>query len=81
MAVRSTLFPTIGAFREDTMEQAMLVRELYKACLKRDKGKERELLRTETAMVFKHREEGGRAFDASWTVVCGTCGEVAGRAN
>jgi hypothetical protein len=61
------------------MEQAMLVRELYKACLERDKGKERELLRAETAMVLKRREEGGGAFDASWTVVSGTCGEVAGR--
>ena len=61
------------------MEQATLVRELYRACLERDKAKERELLRVETAMVFRHREAGAGAFDTSWTVVSGTCGNVAER--
>jgi hypothetical protein len=59
------------------MEQATLVRELYKACLERDKEKEQELLRTETAMVLKHREQGGGAFDGTWTIVTGACGDVA----
>jgi len=59
------------------MEQAILVRELYKACLERDRTKERELLHMETVMVLKHRDEGAGPFDTSWTVVSGTCGEVA----
>jgi hypothetical protein len=60
------------------MERATLVRDLYKACLAHDKTKERELLRVETAMVLKHRAEGTGAFDGTWTVVSGTCGDVPG---
>jgi hypothetical protein len=59
------------------MEQALLLRELYKACLARDQQRERELLRTETTMVLKHRADGAGAFGGSWTVVTGTCGDVA----
>ena len=58
------------------MEQATLVRELYKTCLERDTEKERELMHTETVMVLKHRADRGGAFDGSWTVVSGTCGDV-----
>jgi hypothetical protein len=58
------------------MEQETLVRELYKACLERDNARERVLLRVETDMVLKHRAEGGAAFDTTWTVVTGTCGDV-----
>ena len=60
------------------MEQDVLVRELYRACLDRDKEKERQLLRVETTMVLEHREKQLGPFDASWTVVSGTCGDVAG---
>jgi hypothetical protein len=59
------------------MEQAMLVRELYRACLARDEQRERELLREEIAMVLNRRAAGAGAFDASWTVVTGSCGGVA----
>lgn len=58
------------------MEQEVLVRELYKACLERDQRKQRELLYKETVMVFEHRENGGGAFGTSWTVVSGSCGEI-----
>jgi len=58
------------------MEQALLVRALYRACLDHDTGKERELLQQETKMVLKHREQGGGAFSAEWTVVSGTCGDI-----
>jgi len=58
------------------VEQTTLVRELYKACLNRDQPRERELLCTEIAMVLKRRGATGGAFDASWTVVSGTCGDL-----
>ena len=58
------------------MEQATLVREVYKACLERDQRRERELLCTEIAMVLKRRADSGGAFDNSWTIVTGTCGDV-----
>jgi hypothetical protein len=61
------------------MEQAQLVRELYRACLERDQQRERELLCVEIAMVLKHRADGAGAFDTSWTVVSGTCGDVPSR--
>ncbi len=61
------------------MEQTTLVRELYKACLERDTEKERELMHTETVMVLKRRADRGGAFDGSWTVVSGTCGDVTER--
>ena len=59
------------------MEQAELVRELYVACLARDQQRERELLCVEIAMVLKRRAANPGAFDGSWSVVTGTCGEVA----
>jgi hypothetical protein len=58
------------------VEQATLVRELYKACLERDQRRERELLCAEIAMVLKRRADNGGAFDNSWTIVTGTCGDV-----
>ena len=58
------------------MEQAILVRALYRACLDHDTRKQRELLHEETKMVLEHREQGGGAFSAEWTVVSGTCGDI-----
>ena len=63
------------------MEQATLVREVYVACLARDQQRERELLCVEIAMVLKRRAANAGAFDGSWTVVTGTCGELAGPHN
>jgi len=60
------------------MEQAILVRALYRACLDHDTAKQRELLHEETKMVLKHREQGGGAFGGEWTVVSGTCSDVEG---
>jgi len=58
------------------MEQATLLLELYKACLARNQRRQRELLCTEIAMVLKRRVDSDGAFDGTWTIVTGTCGDV-----
>ena len=52
------------------MDQATLLRELYRACLNHDRATQLYLLRLEFAKVFTHRSEG-RAFDGTWTIVHG----------
>jgi hypothetical protein len=52
------------------MDQATLIRELYRACLEHDRARQLDLLRIEFAEVFKHRSQG-RAFDGTWTIVHG----------
>ena len=58
------------------MEQAILVRALYRACLDHDTRKERELLHEEVKMILKRREQGEAVFSGEWTVVFGTCGDI-----
>lgn len=58
------------------MEQATLVRELYRACLEHDRDRERQLLHVETVMVLSRRAESTSGFDGTWTIVSGTCGDV-----
>lgn len=50
------------------MKQKKLLKELYDACLNKDKDKEQQLIRKEFDKIFK-RVIKGKKFGPNWTIV------------